>query len=336
MSKKINLSYNELLKKLQNKEYFPVYILDGEEVYFTDTIIKTMEDTLLPEEEKDFNLNILYGKEIIVSQVIEQARQYPMFGEKQVIILKDASEVKNLNELVSYIQQPMQSTILVLDFKGKKLDKRTQLAKIKNSNCAFFTAEKIKDYEVPQWIENYSKSKNLNFSKEAISLIHIYLGNNLNKIVNEISKFEINYKNKENLDLAIVSEVIGMNKEYQVFDFPDMIFQQNSTEIARMLNYFLANPKDAAGPFIVGVFYNFISKVLLSYYVPGGDFAQDRRLGIWSKHRQIAQRVPIHKTIKALEALQDYSKKVVGIDSYASDSEELKFFTGHLNTLMRK
>src|SRR5690625_1086033 len=181
MSKKINLTFNELLKTIQNQEYYPVYILDGEEVYFTDTIVKTMEEVLLPEAERDFNLNIFYGKEVVASQVIEQARQYPMFGEKQVIILKDASEVKNLNELVSYISQPMPSTILILDFKGKKLDKRTQLAKIKSQNCIFFTAEKLKDYELPQWIENYAKSKNLNFSKEAISLIHIYLGNNLNK-----------------------------------------------------------------------------------------------------------------------------------------------------------
>lgn len=335
MAKKSGITFEQLIKQLEEKSFHPVYILDGEETYFTDTIVNYFEKNTIPTEEQDFNLSVFYGREVSGLQIIEQVRQYPMFGDKQLVIVKDASHVKDIGIISDYLNQPMPTSILVLDFKGKNLDKRTQLAKTIIKSGVHYKADKLKDYEIPKWIEKYGKQQGLEFTPDAINLIQLYIGNDLNKIINELNKFEINKTTQSKVDANIVSEFIGINKEYQVLDFPDMIFHQNVNEVARMLNYFVANPKQAAGPFISGVFYNFISKVLLSYYNRGGNFAEDRKLGIWAKHRQVAQRIPQIKMLQALLILEQYSQKTVGINSTASDSSELKWFTGQLMHLMR-
>lgn len=336
MAKKSGFTFEQLVESITQGDLQPIYILDGEETFFTDQLIQLFEKEIIPEEEQDFNLKILYGREINAGQIIEEARQYPMFGERQLVIVKDVGQLKDLSLVAEYIKQPMLTTILVLDFKGKKLDLRTSLAKIIKTAGIHFHSEKLKDFEVTQWIERYTKQKGMPFTSEAIALIQLYIGNDLNKIINELTKFEVNKFQYPEIGVALVSEHIGIHKDYQVMDFPDMIFTQNASEVSRMLNYFIANPKQAAGPFITGVFYNFMSKVLLCYYNPGGNFNADRQLGIWSKHRQVAQKIPILTMQKAMIILEGYSQKTVGIGSLAPDSSELKWLTGRLMDLMNK
>lgn len=336
MAKKSTVTFEQLQQAILNRQLHPVYVLEGEETFFTDQLVDLFEKEIIPEEEQDFNLKILYGREVSAGQIIEQARQYPMFGARQVVIVKDVGQVKDLSLIAEYLKQPMPTTVLILDFKGKKLDLRTALAKNIKSVGIHFYSEKLKEYEVTQWIEQYTQKKSMTFSREAIALIQLYIGNDLNKIINELNKFEVNQFQASEIGVELVSEYIGINKEYQVLDFPDMVFLQNTSEVSRMLNYFIANPKQAAGPFIVGVFYNYISKVLLCYYNPGGNFNADRQLGIWSKHRQIAQKIPLLTMQKAMILLEDYSQKTVGIRSIATDSSELKWFTARMMDLMKR
>lgn len=337
MAKKdLGISFQQLLNQLKAQAYHPIYVLEGEEPYFTNQITAYFEKNIIPEEERDFNQAIWYGREVTGAQVVEKARQYPMFGERQLLIVKEAGEVKDLNLIGEYFKNPMPTTILVLDFMGKKIDARTSFAKNIKGNAVHFISKNITDAELPMWIERMAAEKSLKFSPEAIQLIQIYIGNNLNKIENEVEKFAVNQFIGQEISQDLAAEHIGINKEYQVFDLPDMVFFQNKDELARMLNYFIAHPRQAAGPVVVGAFYNFISKVLLSYYNPGGNFAQDRKMGIWSKHRQVAQRYPMMKMIRSLIILEEYSKNIVGVGVSASEGENLKWLLSNLNNEMSK
>ncbi|MFT4061496.1 MAG: DNA polymerase III subunit delta [Edaphocola sp.] len=326
-------SYNTLLQDLNKGNYAPVYLLDGEEPYYIDILLTVFEEKILAPEERDFNLLVLYGKEAEWKDVVNAARRFPMFANHTVVILKEAWQMKDLGELAGYIEQPSPSTVLVIEHKFKKLDGRNKLAKLIPKKGVYFTSEKLKEDEVPQWVVNYGRTKDVAIGSMEAEMLSVYLGNDLQKIANELEKITINEPGLKQLTVAHIEQYIGVSREYNVFDLPDVLFRGDTNKLARMLGYFTANPKSAPMALVVGTFYGYLNKLYLCHYAQQ-DFQADRKLGIWSHHRKVAQQLPLPKIHKAIAVLEEFSRKMVGIGSTGNDTALLREMTAKFNHVL--
>lgn len=265
--KKEAVTYNSIMADLKKGNYAMVYFLQGEETFYTDKICHYIEEHALQPHEKDFNLNILYGKDVNVGTILGNARKFPWMSERQVVIIKEAQEVSDLESnadlLVKYLQNPLQSTILVFAFKHKKLDGRKQLLKAFGDMAVLLTSEKLKDWQVADWITNLLKEKGLPARPETAHMLAEYLGNDLSRIDNEIEKLRINLKPGEAITNDLVMQYIGISKEYNVFELQTAIVKRNVEKAYRIVNYFQANPKDHNIIGTLAVLFSFFMKLVV-------------------------------------------------------------------------
>lgn len=325
--------FNQLLQHLQKQQYAPVYLLDGEEPYYIDRLLQHFEEQVLAPEERDFNLITLYGKEAEWKDVVNAARRFPMFAERMVVLLKEASQMKDLNELEGYINNPSPTTILVIEHRFKKLDGRGKLAKIVPKKGVYFTSDKLKEDEVPAWVAAYGRSQGLEIGGQESEMLAVYLGNDLQKIANELEKIRINEAGLKQLAVEHIEKYVGVSREYNVFDLPDVLFRGDSSRLARMISYFSANPKSAPMALVIGTFYGYLNKVYLCHYAKQ-DFQGDRKMGIWGHHRKAAQRFSLNQVHKSICLLEEYSRKMVGIGNSQGDSALLREMTAKFNALL--
>lgn len=317
------MDFKSVYHQLQNGQFAGSYLLDGEEPYYIDQLLHFFEEKVLQPEEKDFNLITLYGKENTWQEVVNAARRFPMFAERMVVILKDASQMKDLSALESYVKNPSPSTIFVIEHRFKKADARGKLVKAINSHGVYFSSDKLKEDAVPKWVIQYGQSMKLTIGSMEAEMLSVYLGNDLQKIANEIEKIRINESELSVLTVAHIEKYVGISREYNPFDLPDVLFNSDKNKLARMMQYFTANPKSAAMALIIATFYSFLSKLYLCYFCKE-DFMADKKLGIWTKHRTIAQRYNLVQIQKCIRLLEEYSHKLVGINNSSSDSMLLK------------
>lgn len=325
--------FNQILQQVQKGQYASVYLLDGEEPYYIDRLLQHFEEKVLQPEERDFNLITLYGKESEWKDVVNAARRFPMFAERMVVILKEAAQMKDLGELEGYIEHPSPSTILVIEHRFKKLDGRSKLAKLVPKKGVYFTSDKLKEEEVPGWVMSFGRSQGMEIGQQEAEMLAVYLGNDLQKIANELEKIRINEQGLQQLSVQHIEKYIGVSREYNVFDLPDVIFRGDKNRLARMMSYFTANPKSAPMALVIGTFYGYLSKVYLCYY-GASDFQADRKMGIWSHHRKAAQRFSLLHIHKSIGLLEEFSHKMVGVDNNSNDSAMLREMTAKLNTIL--
>lgn len=261
MANNTSIKFDQILSDINMRRFTPVYLLEGEETYYIDEISKLLEEKVLKPEEKSFNMTIAYGKDISPLEIKMAARRYPMMSEYQLIIIKEAQNLSDLDVLEDYLEKPMETTILVLCYKGKKVDKRKKSGKL-FSKYTHFTSDRLRDHEISSWIERYIKSKGRNIDIKAVQLIADYLGNDLGKISNEIDKMLINVKS----DVAIigiphVEQNIGISKDYNVFELGKALGQKNFNKSIQIANYFAANAKTDGLIPMIAYLYLFFSKV---------------------------------------------------------------------------
>lgn len=325
--------FQDILSSIQQKKYHPVYLLEGEEPYYIDILLNHFENDILSPEERDFNYIEIYGRDVDVQEIISNARRYPMFSEKILVIIREAAQLKKIEELEGYVANPSPSTILVIDYRSKKVDKRSKLYKTLKSNAVIFTSEKIKDTEVPMWIQNLGKQKGVKIDSQEAEMLSVYLGNDLQKITNELNKVFINEPDIKELKVELIEKYIGISREYNLIDLPNIVFLQDRNRLSRMLNYFVAQPKSAPMAMVIGVFYSTINKLFLCHYTKQ-DFNADRQLGIWTTHRQIAGKYNIGQIHLSLALLEEYSHKSKGVGSTLGDTSLLKEFIAKLNLIL--
>lgn len=316
-------------------QYSNIYLLHGEEPFYIEKIMDLIEEKVIPEEEKDFNLVTIYGNETNKEAIITEAQGFPMFGERKLILLRNAATMKDFLELESYFLQPMASTILAIEYKGKTLDKRTKLYKTAQKNSTVFTTQRLKEWELPNWIMDYGKSINLLISKPTAENLAMYLGNDLIKITNELEKVRINDPGIKELTLKLMQEYIGISRDFNIFELTDAFLNRDKEKLANTLNFFAANPKDAPYPLVFAAFYNSISRVLNSYSITAGDFPMEKKYGIYKNHRQFAQRYNIHTIHKLVMIMEEYAHKSVGINHISANNDYLlKEMIGRMNLLL--
>lgn len=327
--------YKKIIKSIEEKQYAPVYLIDGDEPFYLDMLTEYFEDKILRPEERDFNLIVLYGKDAEWSDVVNSCRRFPMFAEKQVVVLKDAAQLKGFNELIGYLEQPAPTTIFLIEHRSKKADGRSKVVKYAKDKGMYFTSEKIRDEHVPGWVQKYGKEIGFEVGVRESQILATYLGSDLQKIANEIAKIRINVPEEKALTAEMIQKYIGISREYNVFEFPETITNGDKDKMYRMLSYFIANPKSSPMPLIIGSFYNHFSKLYQAYFVMGRPEKEGASaLGTYpNRYRQImstAQRYSLQKMEHCMLLLGEYSKKTVGIDSNVNDRELLKEMIGKI------
>ncbi len=236
----------------------------GEEPYFIDNIVRLLEDSVLDESLKGFNQSIVYGRDVSTQDIIDLSRRYPMMGNYQVVIVKEAQYVDRIEEIEKYIDNPLETTILVIAFKHKKLDKRKAFYKKLNSsdnNVVIFDSEKIKDYNITKWIEGEIRNLGFTISPVGLMLMADYLGNDLGKINNELQKLTINLKPGFAITEKEIEENIGISKDFNLFELQNAMAARDAMKAYRIVDYFEANPKDHPLQMITVVLHNYFIKV---------------------------------------------------------------------------
>ncbi len=267
MANNTTIKFDQIIGDISRRKFTAVYLLEGEETFYIDEITKVLEEKVLQPEEKSFNQTIAYGKDISPLDIKMAARRYPMMSEYQLIIIKEAQNISDIDQLEDYLENPMTTTILVLCYKGKKVDKRKKVGKL-FSKFTHFTSERLRDYEVIPWIEKYVRAKGRNIDAKAVQLIGDFLGNDLGKIANEIDKMLINVKQ----DVAIITEQhiehnIGISKDYNVFELQKAIGQKNFNKAIQITNYFAANTKQHSIIPVIANLFSFFSKIYTYHHI---------------------------------------------------------------------
>lgn len=319
----------KLLNSLNNKQYAPFYLVDGEEAYYLDLIAGYFEDKILQPHEKDFNLTVLYGRDTDWVDVVNACRRFPMFAERQVVILKDAAQMKTLNELLPYLENPAPTTLFLIEHRFKKADGRGKLVKVAKEKGWYYTSDKVREEQVPAWIQQYGIDSGFHVGERESQILATYLGGDLQKIVNEIEKIRINVPEEKALTADLIQKYIGISREYNVFEFPEALTSGNRDKLYRMLSYFISNPKSAPMPLVIGSFYSHFNRIYLAHFLKGktGKDAADI-VGV-STYRlrdiqNAARQWTLPKVERTLLLIGQYGTKAVGVDNNTYDAELLK------------
>ena len=263
------LSPEVVLKDLKAKKFAPIYFLQGEESYFIDQITEFIEKNAIPEFEKGFNQLVLYGKDSSVPTILNNARKFPMMAERQLVIVKEAQSIPDLGRedsqklLISYLTNPLPSTILVFAHKHKKLDGRSSLKKELEKKSVFVESEKVKDWKLIEWVEGYLKDLGHQIEHKAAQLLADSIGNNLEVLTNEVGKMLINFPDSTRFSPDQISKYIGINKDYNNFELTRAIGFKDVIKANQIIHYFTQNPKAHPVIPIFSLLYTYFSKIAL-------------------------------------------------------------------------
>jgi len=323
-------SADEVLKDLKAGKYAPVYFLHGEEAYQIDKISDYIEGHSLTPAEKGFNLSVIYGKDSHLRLVLENARKFPMMAQRQVIIVKEAQELQDINKkeeqakLSAYCQSPVPSTILVFAHKHKKIDGRTELYKVLKKHSILVETKKLYDNQIPEWINNYCKGNGYPISPKAAALLSEYIGNDLSRITNEIDKILLNFKEKTEITEAIIAEYVGISKEFNVFELQAAFGKKDALKVNQIINYFESNPKNNPIIPVISLLFSYFAKVLLVHHNRGKD---NRELAVLMKvnpyfikdYLQASRSYPLAKTLAIISYIQRADLHSKGVGSVSGD-----------------
>lgn len=319
-----------ILNEWKNKRYKPVYWLEGEEEYYIDKLVNYAEHQILSEAEAGFNLTIFYGKDATWAEVINACRRYPMFSDRQVVLLKEAQQMKDIDKLEPYIDNPLTSTIFIVSYKEKKIDARTKFAKLLKQKTELLTTKKLYDNQLPDWAGKLIQSKGLNISHKALMLLVDHIGNDLNRIENEVEKVQVNLGTRTSINEDDIEKYVGISKEYNAFELQDAFGKKDMPRAIRIIQYFESNPKAAPIQLVLPSLYSFFSKVYTIFGVTAKDdksIAAAVGVSPWFVKDYIAasKKYGYEGIERALLLLHKYNLKSVGVnDSGTEDASLLK------------
>lgn len=322
------MSPEKIISDLKKGNSKAVYWLEGEEDYFIDQVIQFAEHNILSENEAGFNLTIFYGRDSAWPDVINACRRYPMFSERQVVILKEAQDLKGIEKLESYVEKPLASTLLFVAYKGKKVDGRTKLAKLLKDKAVLMSTKKMYDNALPEWTNELVQQKGFTITKKALFLLIDHIGNDLSRLSNEIDKLALNLKDRKQINEDDIEKFVGVSKEFNVFELQQAVAQRDLYKAMRIVQYFGSNPKAAPLQLVFPSLYNFFSKVLVVYSVPSKDektIASALGVNAWfvKDYISTATRFSFQEIEKLLLLLYEYNLRNLGVNDAGTEDAEL-------------
>src|SRR5688572_23610539 len=324
------MSVEKIISEWKRGVFHPVYWLEGEEEYYIDKVIEHAEHRILPESESAFNLTVFYGRDASWPDVINACRRYPMFAERQVVILKEAQHMRDIEKLEAYVENPLHSTVFVVSYKDKKVDGRTKFAKVLKEKGVLVTTKKMYDSQLPEWTQELIQSKDLAISPKGLALLVDHIGNDLSRIENEIDKLSVNLGKRKTITEEDIESFIGVSKDFNVFELQSAMAKKDVVKAIRIIQYFEANPKAAPIQLVLPSLYSFFSKAFMVF----GAASHDEKtvaasLGVKpffvKDYMQAANIYNYAGVEKILLLLHQYNLKSLGVqDAGNSDASLLK------------
>jgi len=327
-----------VLKELKAKKFAPIYFLDGEEPFFIDEITNFIEKNAIAEHERSFNQVVLYGKDANVGLILNNARKFPMMADRQVVIVKEAQSISDLAKeesqklLINYVENPLPSTILVFAHKYKKLDGRMALGKVLDKKAIYVRSDKVKDYKLTEWIVSYIQESGHQIEPRAAQLLSDSIGNNLEVLTNEVGKMLINFQEPTKFTNEHISKYIGINKDYNNFEFLKAIGFKDVVKANTIIHYFIQNPK--AHPVIpmFSLMFNYFSKIALIHQAKKSGASESQLASVLGlppfvvkEYLIAANNYKLGKVIDVFRYIKEADLRYKGVDSGSlTEAENLR------------
>jgi DNA polymerase III subunit delta len=322
------MSAEKIIAEWKQKKFKPLYWLEGDEPFFIDEVVDYAEHKILNESEASFNLSVFYGKDADWASVVNVCMGYPMFGERKVVLLKEAQQMKDIDKLEGYIQKPLASTVLVISYKDKKLDARTKFSKAIKQHGELFSTKKIYENQLPEWTKEMVESFGLTINHTALLLLVDHIGNDLSRLKNEIEKISINLHKRKNITEEDIENYVGVSKEFNVFELQDAISQKNLPKAIRIIQYFQSNPKAAPLQLILPTLYTYFSKIYTA--AQQNDYNENTLKPFFYNNPFAAKQAltaiknyGFSGAEKIILLLHEYNLKGIGINSSTNEDGEL-------------
>lgn len=331
MLTKQGVTFQAIMQDLKNRNFAPFYLLMGEESYYIDTISDYIASHVLLPEECDFNQTICFGSDVTAVQVTDMAKRYPMMAEFQVIIVKEAQNIRSLEALEGYLKKPVKSTILVWCHKNGKIDTRKKVIGLAQAMGVVFESKKLRDYQLPEFIQNYLKSKKATIDPKSCQMIANHIGSDLSRIVSELDKILIYLPNdNRRVTPDIVEKEIGVSKDFNAFELRNAIVSKDIFKANQIIKYFDNNPKAGSLYSFLPLLFSFFQNLMILHYTPNKSSEQDiaRALDLnstWGIKDLIIglKNYSARKTMDIISKIREVDGKSKGLDNPYTGAGEL-------------
>ncbi len=323
-------SYEAIRNDILHRRFKPVYLLMGDEAYFIDELTELLIATVLTETEKDFNMLTFYGVDADVNVIISSARRFPMMAEYQLIIVKEAQHLEQLELLDHYARNPMPSTVLVINYKHGSIDKRKALVKNIDIIGVVFESKKVYDNQIPAFITTYFREKEIGIDEKSARMLADYVGNDISKLIPQLQKLEVSLsEGSRRVTTDLIEKNVGISKDYNNFELQNAIIRKDFLTANRIVDYFGKNPKDNPMMVTVTVLFNYFSNLLECFWLPRKDeqsimaalnmrssyFVRDYLTGLRNYNA--------NKVIEIISDLRTFDSRSKGIDNISASQEDL-------------
>jgi DNA polymerase-3 subunit delta len=308
----------------------PIYFLMGDEPYYIDKISDFIQENILNEAEKGFNQQIMYGRDASIEDIVSSAKRYPMMAERQVLIVKEAQDLsKNIEKLVSYAENPQQTTVLVLNYKYKKIDKRKKLYKSIAKTGIIFESKKLYENQVSDWIRRVLAGKNYKVEPKAAQMLVEFLGTDLSKISNELDKLMLILPKETIINPSHIEENIGISKDFNNFELRKAVGAKNVVKANKIINYFAENPKSNPLVMTISLLNGFFTQLLLFHGLKDkSKLSVSKKIGVHpyfvDEYFLAAKNYPMRKVAQTIAFLRDADVKSKGVGASQSQRDLLK------------
>lgn len=331
MPTKQGVTFQAIMQDLKNRNFAPFYLLMGEESYYIDTISDYIASHVLLPEECDFNQTICFGSDVTAVQVTDMAKRYPMMAEFQVIIVKEAQNIRSLEALERYLKKPVKSTILVWCHKNGKIDTRKKVIGLAQAMGVVFESKKLRDYQLLEFIQNYLKSKKATIDPKSCQMIANHIGSDLSRIVSELDKILIYLPNDNRcVTPDIVEKEIGVSKDFNAFELRNAIVYKDIFKANQIIKYFDNNPKAGSLYSFLPLLFSFFQNLMILHYTPNKSSEQDiaRALDLnstWGIKDLITglKNYSARKTMDIISKIREVDGKSKGLDNPYTGAGEL-------------
>lgn len=322
------MNYKEIIDSISNKDIQPIYFLTGDEPYYIDKITDHFSKSVLDSEQQAFNQITLYGKDTTADQVILEAKQFPIGSEKRVVILKEAQQLKNIELLEGYFENPQQSTVLVISYKNKSIDKRKSFGRNLKEKCIVFESNKIYENKIPSWVISYVNNLGYKIEASAAAIIAEYLGSSLNNLTNEIDKLIIVIKKEEKITSEIIERHIGISKDYNVFELQNALGIKDILKANQIIKHFAANEKNHHIVPIISALFSFFQKIITYQFLSDKSvksITSALKINPYfiSQYKQAAANYNEKQLFKIFNYLKEYDLKSKGVNNKLTSQSSL-------------
>ena len=322
------MNYKEILSSIKKNKLHPIYFLVGDESYYIDKISDKFSKNILSVEQQAFNLVTLYGKDVSTDQIIMESKQFPIGAEYRIVIVKEGQHIKDIDKLQSYIENPQKSTVLVISYKNKSIDKRKKFGRELANKCIIFESKKLYDDKIPSWILSYISEQGYSIANDAIAILTEYLGSDLSKIANELEKLMLVVKREEQITTKTIEQHIGISKDYNIFELQNALGNKNIKKANQIINYFSANTKNYHIVPVLSSLFSFFQKVMIYHFLKDkslNSVANKLKINPFfvSQYQIAAKNYNKKKLFFIFKNLKEYDLRSKGINNKSTDQRGL-------------